>query len=38
MATFEVEHTEGMRWVKVDLDDDDMRAERGALNHMKGSV
>ncbi|MGI9177269.1 MAG: AIM24 family protein [Pirellulales bacterium] len=38
MATFEVEHTEGMRWVKVGLDDDDVRAERGALNHFKGSI
>ena len=34
MATFEVESTEGMRWVRVDLDDDDVRTERGALNHM----
>ncbi|NCA12291.1 AIM24 family protein [bacterium] len=38
MARFEIEHTEGMRWVRVDLDDDDVRAERGALNHMKGKV
>ncbi|MFM8433719.1 MAG: AIM24 family protein, partial [Planctomycetia bacterium] len=38
MALFKVEHTEGMRWVRVDLDDDDVRTERGALNHMKGSV
>ncbi len=38
MATFEVEHTEGMRWVKVGLADDDVRAERGALNHFKGAI
>jgi len=38
MATFKVEHTEGMRWVRVSLDDNDMRAERGALNHMVGAL
>jgi uncharacterized protein (AIM24 family) len=38
MATFEVEETEGMRWVKVGLDDDDVRAERGALNHYTGAI
>jgi uncharacterized protein (AIM24 family) len=38
MAKFEVEQTEGMRWVRVDLDDDDVRTERGALNHMKGGL
>ena len=38
MATFEVQETEGMRWVKVGLDDDDVRAERGALNHYKGAI
>lgn len=38
MATFEVEHSEGMRWVRIDLIDDDCRAERGALNHMLGNV
>jgi uncharacterized protein (AIM24 family) len=38
MATFEIEHSEGMRWVKVALDDDDVRTERGALNHMKGAI
>jgi len=27
-----------MRWVKVGLDDDDVRAERGALNHMLGAI
>lgn len=38
MATFEIEHAEGCRWVKVVLDDDDVRTERGALNHMKGAI
>jgi len=38
MSSFEIEHTEGMRWVRVNLDDDDVRTERGALNHMKGDV
>jgi uncharacterized protein (AIM24 family) len=38
MAAFEVEQTEGMRWVRVDLDDDDVRTEKGALNHMQGGI
>jgi uncharacterized protein (AIM24 family) len=38
MATFKVEHAEGMRWIRVSLDDDDVRTERGALNHMKGAI
>jgi len=38
MATFKLEHSEGMRWVKVTLDDDDVRTERGALNHMQGAI
>lgn len=38
MTRFEVESSEGMRWVRVDLKDDDVRTERGALNHMKGAV
>jgi uncharacterized protein (AIM24 family) len=38
MARFEVESSEGMRWVRVDLDDDDVRTERGALNHMQGAI
>jgi uncharacterized protein (AIM24 family) len=38
MATFEVEQAEGMRWVRVDLEDDDVRTERGALNHLTGSI
>jgi uncharacterized protein (AIM24 family) len=38
MATFEVEHSEGMRWIRVDLVDDDVRTERGALNHLRGDV
>ena len=38
MATFEVEASEGMRWVRVDIDEDDVRTERGALNHMQGKI
>ena len=38
MATFKLEHSEGMRWVKVTLDNDDVRTERGALNHMQGAI
>jgi len=28
MAKFELEHTEGMRWIKVTLNDEVVRAER----------
>jgi len=38
MAEFEIEHAEGMRWVKVTLKNDSIRAEKGALNHMLGQV
>jgi uncharacterized protein (AIM24 family) len=38
MAKFEIEHTEGMRWIKVTLDGETVRAERGALNHMLGNI
>ncbi len=38
MAQFEVESSEGMRWVRVDLEKDDVRTERGALNHMQGAI
>jgi uncharacterized protein (AIM24 family) len=38
MATFEVEHAEGMRWIKVSLNNETVRAERGALNHMLGDI
>jgi len=38
MATFKLVHSEGMRWVKVILDNDDVRTERGALNHMQGAI
>jgi uncharacterized protein (AIM24 family) len=38
MATFEIEQSESMRWVRIDLADDDCRTERAALNHMKGAV
>jgi len=38
MANFEIEESQSMRWVRVDLENDDCRTERGALNHMKGDV
>jgi len=38
MAEFEVEVTEGCRWVKVELDDDEVRTERGALYRMDGDI
>ncbi len=38
MAKFETEQTEGMRWIKVTLNDETVRAERGALNHMLGNI
>jgi hypothetical protein len=36
MAKFEIEYTEGMRLVKVTLDNETVRAEKGALNHLVG--
>lgn len=38
MADFEIESSEGCRWVKVTIDDDDVRTERGALYRMDGDV
>ena len=38
MAIFEIEESQSMRWVRIDLVDDDCRAERGAMSHMKGAV
>lgn len=38
MATFDVEQSEGMRWIRIDLENDGVRTERGALNHMQGDV
>lgn len=38
MAEFEIESTEGMHWVKVTLNDDSIRAEKGALNRYKGNI
>ena len=38
MATFEIEESQSMRWIRIDLVDDDCRTERAALNHMKGAV
>lgn len=38
MADFEVEQSEGMRRVRIDLENDDCRTERRALAHMQGSI
>jgi uncharacterized protein (AIM24 family) len=38
MAKFEIEQTEGMRWVKATLNNETVRAEKGALNHMVGDI
>jgi uncharacterized protein (AIM24 family) len=38
MAKFDVEEEEGMRWVKVTLQDETVRAQKGALNHMHGEI
>jgi uncharacterized protein (AIM24 family) len=38
MAQFEIETLEGMHWVKVTLNDETVRAQRGALSYMKGKI
>jgi uncharacterized protein (AIM24 family) len=38
MALFEIETLEGMHWVKVTLNDEIVRAQRGALSHMHGKI
>jgi uncharacterized protein (AIM24 family) len=38
MAMFEIEEDQGMRWVKVTLDNETVRAEKRALNHMIGDI
>ena len=38
MAKFDIEEEEGMRWVKVTLQDETVRAQKGALNHMHGDI
>jgi uncharacterized protein (AIM24 family) len=38
MAKFEVEQSEGTRWVKVTLEKETVRAEKGALNHFVGDI
>lgn len=38
MAQFEIVHTEGVNYVKATLEDETIRAERGALFHMKGRI
>lgn len=38
MAEFEILQSEGMQWVKITLNQEMVRAERGALNHMMGKI
>ena len=38
MAKFDIEQEEGMRWVRVTLQDETVRAQKGALNHMCGDI
>jgi uncharacterized protein (AIM24 family) len=38
MAEFEVCELEGMRWVKIGLRDETVRAEAGALSHLQGDI
>jgi uncharacterized protein (AIM24 family) len=38
MAKFEILQAENMRWVKVTLDNETVRAEKGALNGMVGDI
>ena len=38
MATFDIEEEEGMRWIKVTLQDEAARAAKGALSHMSGDI
>jgi len=38
MALFEIETLQGMQWIKVTLNDETVRAERGALCYMQGTI
>ncbi len=38
MATFEVEHSEGMSWIKATISDETIRTAKGALNHLVGNI
>ena len=38
MAQFEIIDDEGVSFVKVSLDDEMIRAERGALNYLRGDI
>jgi uncharacterized protein (AIM24 family) len=38
MAKFEFEESEGMHWIKITLNNEEIRAEKGALNHMTGPI
>lgn len=38
MASFEIVEHEGMHWVKASLDDEEIRAEAGALSYIEGEI
>ena len=38
MARFEIESLEGMHWVKVTLNDETVRVQRGAMSYMEGKI
>jgi uncharacterized protein (AIM24 family) len=38
MADFEICELEGMRWVRIKIRDETVRAEAGALSHMQGDI
>ncbi len=38
MATFDIKSSEGCRWIRIGLDSDDVRTERGALLRMDGEI
>ena len=38
MATFDVLEQEGMRLVRITIDDETVRAEAGALSHLRGAI
>mgnify|MGYP000267114296 CR=1 FL=1 len=38
MASFEIVEREGMHWVKASLEDEELRAEAGALSFIEGDI
>ena len=38
MASFEIVEREGMHWVKANLDQEELRAEAGALSYIEGDI